>query len=149
MVSKKIVLGIPTLLAGFSLTALSNTYHPLGKEFVDRCKEVVNLSENKKSDKTHTAWCVGYMQGILDSNLFFNVFRATRDQGYHDKATESEFVTLLNKHKLFCIPQAMKLGQIIQKIVVFGQQNPKYLPKKASLMVYLGMKKNFSCPRNQ
>jgi len=147
MVNKIIILIITLMLGSFAVAPIyaADSYHPTAKEFMERCNEGVKAAAGQDSNKEHTAWCIGYVQGVLDSNLFYNVLLTTRDDRYNDKISQDDFVKLMKEHQLFCIPDQLTLGQIINKLVEYGNQNPDVMSKKASLLIFLAFKKNFEC----
>ena len=78
-------------------------------QLVKACNEVGNMFENKPYIKGDAMYCLGLLQGIQKTTLYYSVlFPETRKMGA-------------------CIPANAKLGELAALIVKYAKQNQNYL----------------------
>ena len=101
------------------------------------CGELVRHVDDNFSEKTNTyggEWCLGYMEGFVDS---LDVVEMVESTDYADYKSHSR--------TQICFPDSSTIGQDVRVVVKFLQDHPEKLHERRKLLTYSALQKAFPC----
>ena len=120
------------------------SYYVKGKVLLPYCQETVKMIKGEKYDVSKSSWCLGYVQASVMSHQLFSALVTLKTPG-HEKLSEKKFMEKVIKNQVYCVPDEVKLGKIVQDIVTFLESNPKYQDEYASTGIVYALHKLYPC----
>lgn len=108
-----------------------------GNRLLKDCGDLLRHVDDNFSEKTdsyNANWCLGYVQGFVESLDAVEMYETTTYEDY--KA---------HRHTQICLPAESTIGQDIRVIVKFLQDHPETLHKNRKVLTYKALQQAFPC----
>ena len=103
-----------------------------GGKLLELCKSTTKeLTKQSPEDLYNSSHCFGYIEGITDTNLMYEVYLETKQNE--------------NVKPLFCVPDNGSISQVTKVVIKYLEDHPEKLHEHEISIVTTALRQAFPC----